>query len=542
MAAELSIIQTMIALPLKMPSVFEHFGIEPPKGVLLYGPPGTGKTLIARVLANVLDVKFFVINGPEIVSKYFGESEEKLRDLFSQASLCSPSLIFIDELDSLAPKRDEEINSSSKRIVGTLLTLMDGIKKDQRVIVLAATNRPNSIDSALRRPGRFDREIEIGIPSVPDRHSILKLYLSNMKHNLSDSDIHLLAQSTHGYVGADLHQLCKQAALSSLHRHLPPLEMDNLERLQENLKIMEEQLGKEEVVVEKGDFSRAVSEVRPSAMREILVELPKVEWREIGGYEFVKQKLREAVEWPLKYPQKFEEFGIRPPRGILLYGPPGCSKTLMAKALASESKLNFIPVKGPELFSKYVGDSERAVREVFRRARMASPSIVFFDEIDAIAVARGMSGDGNTVGDRVLSQLLNELDGITPLNDVLLLAATNRPDIIDKALMRPGRIDNILYIPPPDQDARLRILQIHTAKMKLSDGVDLNALAGKTEKYSGAEIAQVCREAAMTALRRDLNADAVGSADFEEALKIILPRTTSEQLDFYSQFAKSVTL
>eukprot|EP01126_Amoeba_proteus_P048281 TRINITY_DN5570_c0_g2_i4.p1 TRINITY_DN5570_c0_g2~~TRINITY_DN5570_c0_g2_i4.p1 ORF type:complete len:449 (-),score=98.50 TRINITY_DN5570_c0_g2_i4:171-1517(-) len=420
---------------------------------------------------------------------------------------------------------------------------MDGITRNDRLVVIAATNQPNSVDTALRRPGRFDREVEIGIPTKEGRKEILQIYLKNMPHQLTPDQIQLVSDNLHGYVGADISQLCKQAALTSLKRNLRVSEFMN--DLETNIPIpifsgmSRDQLDSfENMKVTFHDFQQAMTEIRPSAMREIMVDIPTVRWSDIGGYDAVKQQLRESVEWPIKFPKKFLQFGIQPPRGILLYGPPGCSKTLMAKAVATEAGLNFIPVKGPELFSKYVGDSEKSVRDVFRKARAASPSVVFFDELDALAVERS-SSDGTSVQDRVLSQMLNELDGITPLNNVVFLAATNRPDIIDKALMRPGRIDRILYIPPPDKGARRAIFHLHTKGMKLTDDVNFDSLTEITEGYSGAEIEQVCKEAALHALRVNFDVESVSSFDFAKALQLIPPRITPEQIQFYVNFNKS---
>lgn len=538
---EVSLVREIIELPLRHPHVFEHFGLKAPRGVLLYGPPGTGKTLIARVVANELGCYVHTISGSDICSKYLGESEQRLREVFELAQENAPSLIFIDEIDVLAPQREDEANASSKRIVGTLLALMDGMKESDKVVVLAATNQPNALDIALRRAGRFDREVEIGIPSAQARLSILHVYLRTMPHALSDAEVKSIADNTHGYVGADISQLCKQAALLAIKDAIRSAEAKLTTTANDSNRhhSMVDQLHSfdslKEVKVSFQQFCQAMNEIRPSGMREIMVEIPSVRWDDIGGYERIKQQLIEAVEWPIKFPEKFINFGIKPPRGILLYGPPGCSKTLVAKALATEAGLNFIPVKGPELFSKFVGDSERAIREVFRKARAASPAIVFFDEVDALAVKRGQ--ENSPVQDRMLSQMLNELDGISPLNNVLFLCATNRPDIIDQALMRPGRIDRILYVPPPDKDARLRILQLTTKKMKLAENVDLSLLSKETEGYSGAEIVQLCHEAAMIALRNNLDAPHVTLFDFQAAEKVVVPRTTKEQLQYYEDFA-----
>jgi CDC48 subfamily AAA family ATPase len=526
---QIKVVREIVEIPLKRPEIFTHFGLKPPRGLLLYGPSGTGKTLIARVLAKECGARVFVINGGEVMSKFYGESESRLRDIFKQAAVSAPSLIFIDEIDALAPQREQSTQETEKRVVGTLLSLMDGIDSkntaSDRVVVVAATNRPNALDPALRRPGRFDREVEIGIPNESGRKEILEIYLRKVPHTLQADDITYLASITHGYVGADLNSLCKEAALKSLKRAYSSLNFDDLN----SAKISE-------LKVTMDDFTAALAEIRPSAMREVMVEIPNVSWDDIGGYEEIKQKLKEAVEWPIKHPQAFTRMGIRPPQGILLYGPPGCSKTLLAKAIASQSKLNFIPVKGPELFNKYVGESERAVREIFRKARAASPAVIFFDEIDALAPERGASDDGTSVHDRVLSQMLNELDGISPLKSVIFLAATNRPDIIDKALMRPGRIDRILFVGPPDRDARIKILNINLKKIPHGEDVNIEELADKTEGYSGAEITSICREAALYAMQQDLNSKQVEKTHFMKALEKVPRGITPDVIEFYKNY------
>ncbi|ORX55872.1 AAA-domain-containing protein [Piromyces finnis] len=534
LSKQIEIIKNMVELPLKSPEKFTKLGLKLPKGILLYGPPGTGKTLIARAVGAETQSHVICINGPEIISKYYGETETKLRNIFNEAVEKAPSIIFIDEIDALCPKRDESENEVEKRIVATLLTLMDGVdnkesridsdseslnKKSNHVVLIGTTNRPNSIDEALRRPGRFDREVEIGIPTAESRKEILEVLLRNVPHSLTDEDITRISSVTHGYVGADLAALCREAGLKAIKRMI---------------KIKEDYLIDLKVSVE--DINGAFKDVRPSAMREIMLEVPKVSWDDIGGQDDIKQKLKESVEWPLQHPESFLRLGIRPPKGILLYGPPGCSKTLMAKALATEAGLNFIAVKGPELFSKWVGESEKAVREVFKKARAASPSIVFFDEIDSLAVRRG--GDESSVADRVLSQLLSELDGIEPLVNVTVVAATNRPDIIDSALLRPGRIDRILYVSPPDETSRIKILQIQTKKMPLDADVDFNALNQKMEGFSGAECVALCQNAAIHAMEEDIHIEKISQRHFEKALKNITPRITKEMIEFYDNFRK----
>ncbi|KAL1914765.1 uncharacterized protein VTP21DRAFT_8023 [Calcarisporiella thermophila] len=519
---QIRIVREMVEHTLVNPAIFVKYGLRPPKGVLLYGPPGTGKTLIARAVAAETKAHVIVINGPEIISKFYGETEAKLRDIFNQAEENAPSIIFIDEIDALCPKRDEASNELEKRIVATLLTLMDGVvskMEEQKLVVIGATNRPNSLDAALRRPGRFDREVEIGIPNANARFSILKTLLRNIPHSLSEEEIQQISAISHGYVGADLAAVCREAGLKALKRNVESGTLDE-----------------EKLMVHLEDVKLAMEGIRPSAMREIMLEVPKVRWDEIGGQTDIKMKLQEAVEWPLKHAEAFIRLGIRPPKGVLLYGPPGCSKTLMAKALATEAGLNFIAVKGPELFSKWVGESEKAVREVFRKARAASPSIVFFDEIDALAVRRGAEGDTSSVADRVLSQLLNELDGIEALINVTVVAATNRPDIIDPALLRPGRIDRILYVGPPDLSSRHEILRIQLKRMSVSSDVSLDELAESTEGYSGAEVVALCQEAAMLAMEENVEAKEIRQSHFRTALSSFIRRITPEMLEFYDRF------
>jgi transitional endoplasmic reticulum ATPase len=516
-------IREMVELPLRHPELFKRLGIDPPKGVLLYGPPGCGKTLLAKAVANETDAYFIAINGPEIISKFYGESEQKLREYFEEAKQHAPAIIFIDEIDAIAPKREEVTGEVEKRVVAQLLALMDGLEARGNVIVIGATNRPNALDPALRRPGRFDREIEIGVPSASERYEILQVHTRNMPL-AKDVDLKKIANMTHGFVGADIAALCREAAMKALRRYLPEIDI-------QQEKIPPEVLEKLEVRME--DFEAAFKEITPTELREIYVEIPTVKWEDIGGLEEVKQELRECVEWPLKYPERFKRLGIKPPKGILLYGPPGCGKTLLAKAVATESEANFIAIKGPEIFSKWVGESERAIREVFRRARIASPAIIFFDEIDSIAPIRWASGGDTMVTERVISQLLTEMDGIVDLENVVVIGATNRPDMIDPALLRPGRFDRIIYVPEPDTATRLQIFKIHTRNTPLAKDVDLEKLANITKGYAGSDIEAICREAGLMALREDPNANEVCMRHFEKAIKKIRPSITEDMIKYY---------
>ena len=520
-------VRELVELPLKHPEVFKRLGIEPPKGILFYGPPGVGKTLLAKAIANETNAYFIAINGPEIMSKYYGESEQRLREIFEEAKKHAPAIIFIDEIDAIAPKRDEVIGEVERRVVAQLLALMDGLESRGEVIVIAATNRPNALDPALRRPGRFDREIEIPLPDKQGRLEILQIHTRNMPL-ASDVDLERLAEMTRGYTGADLAALVKEAALHALRRYLPKIDLSEDRIPPEVL---------EEMEVRMEDFMTALREIVPSGLREIYIEVPEVHWDDIGGLEDVKQQLREAVEWPLKYPEVFNRMGIEAPKGILLFGPPGTGKTMLAKAAATESGANFIAVRGPEILSKWVGESEKAIREIFRKARLHAPAIIFFDEIDAIAQTRGFY-DTSGVTYRIVNQLLAELDGIEPLTNVVVIAATNRPDILDPALLRPGRFDKIIYVPPPDTRARLEILKIHTRKMPLAEDVDLELLALKTEGYSGADIAALCREAALLALRENINATRVHMRHFMKALEVIRPSITADMVKFYEDWYK----
>jgi transitional endoplasmic reticulum ATPase len=530
---ELQRIREMIELPLKHPELFRHLGIEPPKGVILYGPPGTGKTLIAKAIANETGAHFISINGPEIMSKFYGESEARLREVFQEAEQNAPSIVFIDELDAIAPKRSEVTGEVERRVVSQLLTLMDGLKSRGQVVVIGATNRIEAIDPALRRPGRFDREIRIGVPDRNGRREILLIHTRRMPL-AEDVDLDELADITHGFVGADIAALVREAAMNALRRYLPEIDLEKEVIPAEVL---------EKIKVSREDFANALKTIQPSALREVVLEVPNVKWTDIGGLEAVKQELMEAVEWPLKYPEVFKRLGIRPPRGILLYGPPGTGKTLLAKAVATESQANFISVKGPEVLSKWVGESEKAVREIFRKARETAPCIIFFDELDSIAPRRGFHTDAG-VTDRIVNQLLTEMDGIQSLKGVVVLGATNRPDILDPALLRPGRFDRVLYVPPPDKAARLAIFKIHTREMPLDEDVDLDILASVTEGYTGADIEAVVREAAMLAARENINAQKVSMRHFEKALLKIKPSVGAEEKAEYdrilSNFKKSM--
>src|SRR3989475_10679843 len=489
---EIQRIREMVELPLSHPELFQSLGIEPPKGVSLYGPPGCGKTLLAKGVANESDANFYVISGPEIISKFYGESEARLREIFQKALETAPSIIFIDELDAIAPKREEVTGEVERRVVAQLLSLMDGMSARGNIIVIGATNRPNSIDPALRRPGRFDREIEIGVPDKLGRYEVLQIHTRTMPLG-SDVDLHRLADICHGYTGADVSALCREAAMKALRRYLPGINLAE-ERIPSVML--------EKMEVNLGDFMDAYREITPTAMREVYIEVPSVNWTEVGGLTDVKQDLQEAVEWPIKRPKAFTRVGIRPPKGILLFGPPGCGKTMLARAVATESEANFISIKGPELFSKWVGESEKAIREVFRKGRTAAPSIVFFDELDSVASRRGAGSGYGDASERVISQLLTEMDGIESLVNVVVIGASNRPDMIDPAILRPGRFDRLIYVPAPDRATRLQTLKIHARNMPLAQDVDLDQIASQAAGYSGADLEAVCREAGLIALRR----------------------------------------
>jgi transitional endoplasmic reticulum ATPase len=489
---EVQKVREIIELPLRHPELFDKIGIDAPKGVLLHGPPGTGKTLLAKAVANETNANFYSIGGPEIMSKFYGESEEKLRNIFLQAQDKAPSIIFIDEIDSIAPKRDEVSGDVEKRIVSQLLTLMDGLKTRGKVVVIAATNRPNAIDQALRRPGRFDREIEIGIPDEEGRYDILQIHTRGMPLE-QDLDLKYYAKVTHGFVGADLEMVAKEAAMRSLRRIIPEINL-------KESKIPIDILNK--IKITSQDLDDALKEVHPSAMREVLVQKPNIQWKDIGGLDNLKEELKEAIEWPLKHADLFIKAAIKPPKGILLYGPPGTGKTLLAKAVASTSESNFISIKGPELLSKWVGESEKGVREIFRKARQAAPCVIFFDEIDAIAPTRsGSDGGDSHVTERLVSQMLTEIDGLDDLKGVVIIGATNRPDIIDKALLRPGRFDRLLEIPIPDNYTRKQILQVHLKKKPLGADVNIDKLVELTDSFTGAEIESLVNAAAIAAVK-----------------------------------------
>ncbi|NYT12411.1 MAG: CDC48 family AAA ATPase [Methanomassiliicoccales archaeon] len=523
---ELQRVREMIELPLKNPELFDRLGIDPPKGVLLYGPPGTGKTLMAKAVANEAGASFYSIQGPEIISKYYGQSEEKLRERFEEAEKNAPSIIFIDEIDSIAPRREDVHGEVERRVVAQLLTLMDGLSGRGQVIVIGATNREDAIDPALRRPGRFDREIEIGVPSSDGRMVILEIHTRGMPME-DDVDLEEFARTTHGFVGADLAALAREAAMNCLARLVPELELGN--------PIPTEVLEKMRVTLE--DFNGALREIEPSAMREVLVEIPRVTWDDVGGLDDVKRQLKEMVELPIEKPESFKRLGIKPAKGILLYGPPGTGKTLMAKALANESNANFISIKGPEIMSKWVGESEKAVRRVFKKAKQVSPAIVFLDELDSIAPKRGSDGDNN-VTERVVNQLLTSLDGLEGLGKVTVMAATNRPDIVDPALLRPGRFDLLVLIPIPDAVARKSILEIHTREMPLAEDVDLESIVRRTEGFVGADIESLCRESGLNAMRENEEAEKVEMRHFEAALEKACPSVDKDIMRRYEEMSK----
>ena len=537
---ELEQVREMIELPMRHPELFQQLGIEPPKGVLLHGPPGTGKTLIAKAVANEIDAHFETISGPAIMSKYYGESEEQLREIFDEAEENEPAIVFVDEIDSIAPEREEAGGDVERRVVAQLLSLMDGLEERGQVTVIGATNRIDSVDPALRRGGRFDREIEIGVPDKQGRREILQVHTRGMP--LVDGiDLERYADNTHGFVGADLESLTKEAAMNALRRIRPELDLESDEidaGVLDSLQVTER------------DFKQALKGIEPSALREVFVETPEVTWAEVGGLDDTKERLRETVQWPLDYPGVFETLDVQAAKGVLLYGPPGTGKTLLAKAVANEAQSNFISVKGPELLNKYVGESEKGVREVFSKARENAPTVVFFDEIDSIATERGQQTNDSGVGERVVSQLLTELDGLEELEDVVVIATSNRPDLIDNALLRPGRLDRHVHVPVPDRDAREAVFEVHTRRKPLADDVDLADLARRTEGYVGADIEAVCREAAMAATREFVNsvspAEMSESVDnvrvsrehFEHALEEVNPSVTDEVRERYQEIER----
>jgi transitional endoplasmic reticulum ATPase len=522
-------IREMVELPMRHPEIFKRLGIDPPRGLILHGPPGTGKTLLAKAVASESEANFTHINGPEIMSKFYGESEQKLRKIFEDAEENAPSIIFIDELDAIAPKREEVQGEVERRVVAQLLATMDGLKSRGQVVVIGATNRLNALDPALRRPGRFDREIEIGVPTEAGRLEVLHIHSRGMPLTTEGDnrvDLQDLARVTHGFVGADLQALCREAAMKALRRYLPHINLAEEEIPQEVLDQLE---------VNSEDFAGALREVQPSAVREVFIEIPNVRWEEIGGLAAEKQELIEVVEWPLKRPDAFRRMGINPPKGVLIFGPPGCGKTLLARAVATESEANFISVKGPELLSKWVGESEKAIREIFRKARTAAPAIIFFDEIDAIAPTRGLNAGDSHVTERVISQLLTEMDGLETTKDLLVLAATNRPDLIDTALLRTGRFDRFVYVGAPDDLGREEIFKIYTAGMPLEPDVDIKKLVELTPYFVGGDIEALCREAGMRALRENMDADKVSWKNFEDALKSIHPSVKPEDLQRFQK-------
>ena len=538
---ELELIREMIELPMRHPELFRKLGIAPPKGVLLHGPPGTGKTLIAKAVANEVDATFIPVSGPEIMSKYYGESEQHLREVFEEAAESSPAIVFIDEIDSIAPSREQVTGEVERRVVAQLLSLMDGLEERGDVIVIAATNRVNAIDPALRRGGRFDREIEIGVPDRDGRKEILQVHTRGMP--LAEGvDLDAYSDNTHGFVGADLESLAKEAAMNALRRIRPEIDLESDEIPADVL---------DKLKVTENDFKEALKGIEPSALREVFVEVPDVEWKDVGGLNETKERLREAIQWPLEYPEVFRTMDMEAAKGVLLYGPPGTGKTLLAKAVSNESDSNFISIKGPELLSKWVGESEKGVREVFSKARENAPTVVFFDEIDSIAGERGSGqGGGSQVSERVVSQLLTELDGLEELEDVVVVATTNRPDLIDSALLRPGRLDRHIHVPVPDEEARRAIFEVHTRNKPLAEGIDVDWLAAQSEGYVGADIEAVVREASMAATREFIESvnkedipDSVKNVrvkreHFEQAFDEIVPSVTEETRERYAEIER----
>lgn len=547
---QLAQIKEIVELPLRHPVLFKILGAKPPRGILLYGPPGTGKTLIARAVANETGAFFFLINGPEIMSKLAGESESNLRKAFEEAERNAPSIIFIDEIDSIAPKREKTQGEVERRIVSQLLTLMDGMKKSSEVIVIAATNRPNSLDPALRRFGRFDREIDIGIPDVLGRLEILRIHTKNMKL-AEDVDLEKIAAETHGHVGSDLASVCSEAALQQIRSKLDLIDLDDSEIDAEVLNSL---------AVNMNDFHHALNKSSPSALRETVIEIPNVTWDDIGGLENVKQELQELVQYPVEHPEKFLKFGMQPSRGVLFYGPPGCGKTLLAKAIANECQANFISVKGPELLTMWFGESEANVRDVFDKARSASPCVLFFDELDSIAQSRGASlGDAGGAADRVINQILTEMDGMGAKKNVFIIGATNRPDIIDTAILRPGRLDQLIYIPLPDEKSRLAILKAVLRNTPLSKDIDLSCIASVTQGFSGADVTEICHRACKIAIKQCIQAEnsqklssfnedrccddpvpELTRQHFEEAMKYARKSVNDADIRRYEMFAQTL--
>ena len=523
---EVTKVREMVELPLKHPELFERLGIDPPKGVLLHGPPGTGKTLLAKAVANETQANFILINGPEIMSKYYGQSEQNLRKKFEEAEKNAPSIIFIDEIDAIAIKREESHGEVERRVVAQMLALMDGLKSRGKVVVIAASNIPNSLDAALRRPGRFDREIEIGVPDKIGRENILKIHTRNMPLS-DDVDLKEIADFTHGFVGADLYALSKEAAMNVLRRVLPEINTLDSDTIPNEIL--------EKLYIGADDFKESRKVVPPSAMREVLVEIPSLKWEDIGGLDEIKQELKEAVEWPLKHPESFTRLGVRPPRGVLIYGPPGTGKTLLAKAVSHESRSNFISVKGPELLSKWVNETPQLVKKLFAKAKQVSPCVIFIDEIDAVAGNRDLNTENNS-GMNAINQLLTEMDGLEVLNDIVVIAATNRPDVVDPALLRAGRFDRLVMTSVPNQESRLDIFKIHAKNMPLAEDVSLDDLAVLTEGYVGADVELICREAAILALREDIATKIVKNKHFEEALNKVKGSVSKDIVETYEKF------
>jgi len=528
---EIQRIREMVELPLKHPELFHRLNIDPPKGVLFYGPSGTGKTLMAKAVSQESNAYFISINGPEIMSKFYGASEGRLREIFDDAEKNAPSIIFIDEIDSIAPKRSDTSGEVERRVVSQLLSLMDGLQGRGHIIVVGATNRINALDEALRRPGRFDREIEFGVPTVKGRKEIFQIHTRGMPLE-EDIALNRYSEITYGFAGADIMAVCREAALFSLRRILPKINLD--EPIPSDII--------QELRISDKDFIQAINMVEPSAMREIMIDIPNINWEDVGGLEDIKSELQEAVEWPLKYPKLFEKAGIRPLNGIILFGPPGCGKTLLAKAVASESKCNFITVKGPEILSKWVGESQKSIREIFRKGRQASPSIIYFDEIDAITAIRNSYDGTSGVTSSIVNQILVEMDGLEDRKGVIVIASTNRPDLVDSALLRPGRFDRLLYVMAPDLESRKKILGVHTSNMPLANDVSLKHIAQITDGYSGADLENVCREAGMQAIREKMeDIDKIEYKHFEFALSKIKSTLPTEIIEKYEDMAKVIT-